>query len=265
MEHKDPFRRSLSILALHGLGETAKPLAPTLLACFQDTDKDVRAAAAQILGDLLVDPSVTVPALVGALKDPAEYVRIYAAQSLGHFGAKARMATPALIEVIKKDRNDMCRLAAIQALGQIGPLAATSVPALAALLNLKNPDIRMFAAQSLGQLGVRAKNAAPALAEIAKKDPDRQVRLMAINALLGIGRTSKAVIPTLNDLLRDPDKEVRQGAARANASRSADSARICVSIQAQFCLYGRHNCSSPKDFEMRSPWGAAAVLTRLGE
>jgi RNA polymerase sigma factor (sigma-70 family) len=43
-------------------------------------------------------------------------------------------------------------------------------------------------------------------------------------------------------------------ATRANASRSADSARICVSIQAQFCLYGRHNCSSPKDFEMRSPW-----------
>jgi hypothetical protein len=52
---------------------------------------------------------------------------------------------------------------------------------------------------------------------------------------------------------------------RANASRSADSARICVSIQAQFCLYGRHNCSSPKDFEMRSPcpWTAMKINHRF--
>jgi hypothetical protein len=59
---------------------------------------------------------------------------------------------------------------------------------------------------------------------------------------------------TGNESDRGPQQPA-QGQVRANASRSADSARICVSIQAQFCLYGRHNCSSPKDFEMRSPWG----------
>ena len=40
---------------------------------------------------------------------------------------------------------------------------------------------------------------------------------------------------------------------RANASRSDGTARIYVSIQVRFSMYGRHNCLLPKDLKMRLP------------
>jgi HEAT repeat protein len=190
LEEKDG-GRTFIIHKLTGLGVAAKPLLPALIACLKDNYGAVRMVAAEVLGDWQISPTVTVPALAGALKDDNDDVRTFAAQSLRKFGVKARMAVPALIEVIKKDKNDVCRGAATQALGEIAPPVPASSPDLAALLSDKNPDIRLFAAQSLGQIGAGAKETAPALAELAKKDADHNVRLTAINALLGIGNASK--------------------------------------------------------------------------
>ncbi len=83
-----------------------------------DTDKEVRQAAAEALGKIAPrGDAAVINGLVAALRDSNEYVRHAAAQSLMHVG-DAR-AENALINALS-DENEFVRTAAAAALGRVG-------------------------------------------------------------------------------------------------------------------------------------------------
>jgi hypothetical protein len=66
----------------------------------------------------------------------------------------------------------------------------------------------------LGSYGAEAKSAVPALTA-ALKDPNKNVRVGAAYALAKIGPDARPAIPKLREALKDRDLDVRAGAAYA--------------------------------------------------
>ena len=111
--------------ALWGLGQIARK-APQALSPWaswlEDSDAEVRAQTAKLLGDHKV--AAAYEALVQRLLDEAPRVRFFAAQSLGKLGRTE--AAPALIEYLRRnnDRDAYERHAAVFALSRLRPLEA---------------------------------------------------------------------------------------------------------------------------------------------
>jgi HEAT repeat protein len=76
------------------------------------------------------------------------------------------------------------------------------------------PQVRGRAAAALQQLGPRARTALPQLTNLLK-DNDGWVRWKAVSAIADVG--DRTVVPTLIDVLQDPDEQVWFGAARCLA------------------------------------------------
>jgi hypothetical protein len=91
---------------------------PVLVDLLKDPVTGPRAAVT--LGDLRLDPPVTVPALTACVQDKGAWYNIYAAESLGRFGKGATSAVPALLEALSST-NRYLRMAATNALETIAP------------------------------------------------------------------------------------------------------------------------------------------------
>lgn len=134
--------------AVFGLSAVGAPAVPAVAALLRDEAWWVRAAAADVLGDMGEIAGETVPQLVGALADESVWVR----------------------------RN------AVEALGCLGPAAATAVPALSRCLADADSRVRHNAALTLAKLGRAASAAVPALRRTAT-DEERYTRANAAVAL----------------------------------------------------------------------------------
>jgi len=117
-----------TVLALSSVG---RPAVPHMLALLEDEAWYLRAAAADVLGDLGTIASDTVPQLVGALDDGHEWVRRNAAEALGNIGAAAFDAVPALSRCLL-DEHSWIRHNAAMSLAKIGPSARDAIPSLKA-------------------------------------------------------------------------------------------------------------------------------------
>ena len=100
-------------------GADVSAAVPVLARCLQDPDEGV-VAAAEALGNLAIEPDISVPALAAALADRRGYVRYSAVVALEGFGKAARPAVPALLNAIKDSDNDV-RSRAKQLLREIAP------------------------------------------------------------------------------------------------------------------------------------------------
>jgi HEAT repeat protein len=80
---------------------------PLLDALKNDSDGDVRRAAARALGNIAPDAATTVPALMEALKDKVVSVKLAAIGALGQYGPDGRPAVAALRELaaMKNDKK----------------------------------------------------------------------------------------------------------------------------------------------------------------
>ena len=94
------------------LSIVAKAITPVLL---QDSDPQIRATAAETLGELRTPTAV--PSLIKAVADRDANVRKYAARSLGQLGQ--RQAVPPLLELLA-DKEQSVVIAAVSAAGRIG-------------------------------------------------------------------------------------------------------------------------------------------------
>ncbi|MBI3462724.1 MAG: HEAT repeat domain-containing protein [Planctomycetes bacterium] len=183
-------------LALRKIGPDAlRPLYKALA----DSDPSVRGWAAFTLGfarigcmQLKPEGKVAIPALVEALQDVDAKVRYWAVCALGKNRPEPLLTFHALVKSLHSDSSSEVRSAAADALGRLGPLA---VPELVEGLEDENSDVRRAAADALGGIGHVAQAAAPALVKLMK-DPDRIVREQAAKALLQVDpiMTAKAEV-----------------------------------------------------------------------
>lgn len=178
--------------AVAGVGEAAVPSLMEVLA--KDDAPRTRAAAAKALGSL--NPSSAIrPALdllVKAAADPDAELREQASLAFAAVWYQdpeafrpyaARLVSP-LLESLKH-REVAPRRAASRALEWTGPAADRDrdvVPALITALDDPDSKVRMNSAVALRALAHRALNAVPSLHK-ACKDPERDVRVMARNAI----------------------------------------------------------------------------------
>jgi HEAT repeat protein len=118
---KDPGTRASAAFSLRSMmhSQQIKTAIPPLIKALNDSDKEVREAAAQVLGDICEEGKIVVPALVESVKqDKEESVRMFAAQALGEFGPEAQAAIPALTAALKDPTSDV-QVAAAQSLDHI--------------------------------------------------------------------------------------------------------------------------------------------------
>ena len=117
-----------TVLALSSVG---RPTVPHMLALLEDEAWYLRAAAADVLGDLGTVASDTVPQLARALDDEHEWVRRNAAEALGNIGPAASEAVPALSRCLQ-DEHSWIRHNAAMSLAKIGAGARDAIPSLKA-------------------------------------------------------------------------------------------------------------------------------------
>ena len=101
-----------------------------------------------------------VPAVTALLDDEAWWVRAAAADVLGDMGESARDAVPQLTGALS-DKSSWVRRNAVEALGYLGPAAATAVAALGHCLSDADLRVRHNAALTLAKLGPAAAAAIP--------------------------------------------------------------------------------------------------------
>jgi HEAT repeat protein/S1-C subfamily serine protease len=239
-----------------GVGGDAGGL-PKLLADLRSADAEVRARAAQALGELGPDAQTAIPALFKALDDRDENVarqaarslraigaptpddldmlkgglhasrrkRGYAVEALGMMGPAARSAVSGLVKVLREDTNTELRQQAARCLGQIGSAATTEgVRALSRALEDSEAVVREAAADALSKFGRQAKRAVPPL--LARlKDRETAVRLAALSALAQIGPDAEEALPKLRPALKHADPEIRRRALELLGRLGADAGK----------------------------------------
>jgi len=159
---------------------------PTLLAALNDSTKEVRLRAVNLLGTLIPDHEeviapvikvlgdgdasiraevlrclgkthlgleLVVPALCTALADKDDGIRWQAASQLGEYGSQAKSAVPALVEMLRKDESNRLRGKAAIVLGQIGPEAGAAIPALQQALHDEYSNVQTAAREALEKIG----------------------------------------------------------------------------------------------------------------
>ena len=139
-----------AVFALSAVGCAAVPHMVELLG---GNDWWLRAAAADVLGDLGTIASDTVPHLTRALDDEAEWVRRNAVEALGNIGQAATEAVPALSHRLR-DSESWIRHNAALSLAKIGPAAAEAVPALRKNIDDEDRYARANAAVALERIGI---------------------------------------------------------------------------------------------------------------
>jgi HEAT repeat protein len=232
--------RAASLRALHDIGE-AMPFVPpgTVAGALDDESPLVRYWAAGALGHagLGIDPFV--PALLRhAEHDPDPEVRSVCATELWDV-IKPPAVTPSVVPVLIRalDSPDRCvRWAACGLLARLGPAAAPAIPTIIRLLkqraggrgdpsgNDPSHDQPSWAAAALGQIAPgtpQADQAAMALTETFQVETTQAATIASIQALARFGPLARGAIPRLRELVRMPNRVVRDTAYRALATLGA--------------------------------------------
>ena len=138
--------------AVFALSAVGRPAVPHLVELLDEKDWWLRAAAADVLGDLGTTASDTVPHLTRVLDDETEWVRRNAVEALGNIGPAAAEAVPALSRRLQ-DSESWIRHNTALALAKIGPAAAEAVPALRKNIDDEDRYARANAAVALERIG----------------------------------------------------------------------------------------------------------------
>ena len=138
--------------AVFALSAVGRPAVPHMVELLDGNDWWLRAAAADVLGDLGTTASDTVPHLTRVLDDEAEWVRRNAVEALGNIGPAAAEVVPALSRRLQ-DSESWIRHNAALALAKIGPTATEAVPALRKNIDDEDRYARANAAMALERIG----------------------------------------------------------------------------------------------------------------
>jgi len=172
-----------------------------MVTALQDEDAEVRAAAANALGNL--ESVDAVSPLAAVLTDDDTDVRSQAAWALGMIESDAAVAA---LSTAMSDAEAEVRNEAAWALGMIESVDA--VPALAAAVGDADEDVREQVAWALGM--IESAEAVDALSGMLRNDSSADVREQAAWALGMI--EDEAALDALLDAFTDEDTDVRKQA-----------------------------------------------------
>jgi HEAT repeat protein len=194
LKNKD---RDVRMAAAGILGEIGNKMAvEPLIKALKDEDKDVRKVIVKVLGK--IGDIRAVEPLIHALKNEDWIVRQYIVMSLGRMG---KQAVEPLIEAFK-DEDLKVRTGAAKALGEIGDKRA--VETLLRAMKEDLSDVRMEAAEALEKIGWEPKN-----------EKDEIFFLFAIKQWKELKNLGKAAEELLTKAMNDDkDPTVRRGAGR---------------------------------------------------
>lgn len=163
------FVRDRALESIRMLGDQV--LGPTI-ELLSDPDEELRAAAIAV-ASIFEDPRL-VPATILLLKDPDWWIRIAAAETLGRL--KDPRAVEALVEALA---DPDLRWAAVEALGHIADPRALN--ALGRMLGDSQVNVRIEVMQALRNF--KHPQVTQALSRMASSDPERAVRMRALDIL----------------------------------------------------------------------------------
>lgn len=163
------FVRDRALESLRAFGDQI--IEPTI-ALLHDEDEELRGAAIAV-ASVFDDPRV-VPGAITLLKDPDWWIRIAAAETLGR--SKDPRAVEPLIAVLA---DADVKWTAVEALGRIGDPRALN--ALGRMLADPAPNVRIEVMQSL--VHFNHPQVLQALTQIATRDPERTVRMRAVDLI----------------------------------------------------------------------------------
>ena len=138
--------------AVFGLSAVGAFAVPAVVALLDDEAWWVRAAAADVLGDMGETARETAPRLTASLSDESAWVRRNAVEALGYLGPAASIAVPALGRCLS-DTDSRVRHNAALTLARLGPAAAAAIPALRRATADEEPYTRVNAAVALERIG----------------------------------------------------------------------------------------------------------------
>ena len=138
--------------AVFGLSAVGEPAIPAVAALLDDEAWWVRAAAADVLGDMGETASETAPRLTASLSDESAWVRRNAVEALGYLGSDSAASVSALSHCLS-DADSRVRHNAALALARLGPAAAAAVPALRRAIDDEEAYTRTNAAVALERIG----------------------------------------------------------------------------------------------------------------
>lgn len=145
------------LYAGHALASVGEPAVPALIDTLEAKDWWVRAAAADILGDIGLAAHAAVPALGASLQDESEWVRRNAVESLGTIGRCAQSAVPNLARVLTDEsERSWVRHNAALALARMGSEAVPAISALRSVLDHEDLYVSGNSRIALGRIGVAA-------------------------------------------------------------------------------------------------------------
>lgn len=211
LRHNDPWSVSLAAQVLPAIGE---PAVPPLALALQDSNRNVRAAAAEILGRLGPIAHGAASALSDTLIDKDVYVRAQALSALRRLGAGAAAAAPQVVALLVRVEVELLGDSSDDGIAILTTVGRPVVPFVAAAL----ADPRLVYAGGLFsvliELGPNANEAVPALIR-ALEDPKRQVRyhLSALQTVRAIGPAAADVAGAVGSLVEHNNRQIRDAAA----------------------------------------------------
>lgn len=206
--------RSQAAKALRTIGEKA---IPDLVEALSHSDMAIRLGAAGVLARISPqnDSAVTpiIPVLEAAIQDASESFRLEAIEIIAVMPSRKEALVPLLMQALR-DKSRQVRAKGAQALGDLGSSASPAIADLLDLLRDPQAPVRRAAVHALGKLEMEATTVVPLLLEAATSDSDEPVRENAIYIACRLGEEAE-VVPTVSQLLSDPNPEIRFAAADA--------------------------------------------------
>jgi HEAT repeat protein len=199
--------------ALVAMGKAAKPALPGMLPLVAGKGLPTALRAKVVVAAVVTDPASpeVAAAVLKAAADDVQEVRAAAAQALGNLNPLPPDALNTLVKLAKSDPKNGPRVAALRALAVAGPKAKAAVPEIDAIANGPQPGLAMWAKVAKAAVEGNIASAAPAIRK-ALTDRNVQVRAAAAESLRLIP-SQPDDLPVLRKLLKDVNGPTRVAAA----------------------------------------------------
>ena len=239
LSDSDDIVRQNSMNALATLGPQAKLGSAKIKDALTDMNQNVRQQAYYLLQQIGDDPR---PTLKLALVSKDDKVRINTAALMVNVGFDVKEATPVLVDALKNEDLGL-RMQAASTLAQRNLQTDKVQPIFLDGLKHSATGVRIQACQGLSILGNYGKTDPTSLKALtgALKDSEASVRQQALYALQNQRGDLSAILPSLVELTKDKDLNIRQQIiwmfARAGASGAPHLADLLkdadVNVRAQ--------------------------------